>query len=140
MGHEIERKFLLRSGAWRSAIASSTRIRQGFLPTSGPAFVRIRIGGDKATLTIKAAKGSFTRLKDDYPIPTTEAEELLEHCQRPLIDKTRHRIHQGNLTWEIDEFHAENAGLIVAEVELEREDQHIDLPPWIGQEVTDDPR
>jgi adenylate cyclase len=138
--HEIERKFLLSSDAWRAAVTSSTRIRQGFLPSTGAVFVRIRAAGDRATLTIKAPKRGLTRLEYEYPIPLPDAAELLPLCDRPLIDKTRHLVAHAHHTWEIDEFHAANAGLIIAELELRSESEPFDRPPWLGAEVSHDPR
>lgn len=141
MPHEIERKFLLLNDAWRSSVASSTRIRQGFLPSTGTVFVRIRTSGDQATLTIKAPKRGLTRLEYEYPIPLADAQELLHTlCDRPLIDKTRHLVPHAGHTWEIDEFHAENAGLIIAELELNSEDETFAAPPWLGEDVSHDPK
>lgn len=141
MPHETERKFLLLNDSWRAAVSSSTRIRQGFLPSTGSVFVRIRSAGDSATITIKAPKRGLTRLEYEYPIPLPDAAELLDTlCDRPLIDKTRHLVPHANHTWEIDEFHADNSGLIVAELELDSEDEPFDRPPWLGQDVSHDPR
>jgi adenylate cyclase len=140
MPTETERKFLLSSDAWRAAITSSTRIRQGFLPSTGAVFVRIRTIGDHATLTIKAPKRGLTRLEYEYPIPLPDAAELLTLCDPPLIDKTRHLVPHAHHTWEIDEFHAANAGLIIAELELRSESEPFDRPPWLGQEVSHEPR
>jgi CYTH domain-containing protein len=105
------------------------------------ATVRVRIAGDRAFLTLKGATTGITRLEFEYEIPVGDADTLLtELCQAPLIEKTRYRIPIGNHTWEVDEFWGDNAGLIVAEVELKSADEPIELPAWVGQEVSNDPR
>jgi adenylate cyclase len=140
MGQEIERKFLVRGEAWRTG-ARGTQVRQGFLPSTGTSFVRVRRMGQEATLTIKATAHGFTRLEYEYPIPAKDADEILDRlCERPLIEKMRYKVDHAGATWEIDEFRGENDGLIIAEIELEREDESVELPEWAGREVTDDPR
>ena len=135
---EIERKFLVTGTAWRSPDAQ--RLVQGYLSRDKARTVRVRIAGPLAFLTIKGATSGASRAEFEYPIPLADAEALLGLCEGPLIDKIRHRVAFGGLLWEVDEFLGENAGLVVAEVELEREDQAVDLPPWVGEEVTHDPR
>ena len=138
---EIERKFLVASDDWRAlAETPPRRIAQGYLFSDPEKSVRIRLAGDDATLTIKGSRSGITRLEFQYPVPAAHAARLLELCGRPLIDKTRHIVRHAGMKWEIDVFHAENEGLVVAEVELEREDQPLDIPPWAGREVSDDPR
>ena len=146
MAEEIERKFLVRSDAWRSdaskAGASGVSIRQGYLSTSAARSVRVRTADARATLTVKGGKVGPRASEFEYPIPLGDARQMLNRlCRRPLIDKTRHHIPaaDGHL-WEVDEFHAENAGLVVAEIELSHEDQEFARPDWLGAEVTDDPR
>lgn len=139
MGKEIERKFLVVGQAWR-ALAEGTHYRQGYLNSAKERVVRVRTMGPKAALTIKGITTGATRLEFEYDIPFSEAEELLELCEQPLVEKTRYKIALGGLVWEIDEFHGVNAGLTVAECELESEDQAIDKPEWVGEEVTGDPR
>ena len=140
MGQEIERKFLVRGEEWRS-LGTGTQYRQGYFPTSPDCTVRVRIAGDRAYLTIKGKTKGISRKEFEYPIPVSEASEMLEElCDRPFIEKMRYRIAIGNLVWEVDEFTGENLGLILAEVELENENQAILLPEWIGQEVSRDPR
>jgi CYTH domain-containing protein len=103
--------------------------------------VRVRIAGDAGFLTVKGRAVGASRAEYEYAIPREHAEEMLDQlCQRPLVEKTRYRIPWGGLTWEVDVFHGDNAGLVVAEVELEDEGQAIDLPPWVGREVTGDGR
>ena len=103
--------------------------------------VRVRISGTQGWLTIKGAGEGSSRAEFEYPLPLSDATDLLDHlCMRPQIDKTRHLIPHGGLTFEVDVFHGENEGLIMAEVELSAVDTHVDLPPWIGVEVTGDHR
>ena len=138
---EIERKYLLRNNDWRLQADEGTAYVQGYLIGSKQASVRLRIEGDKAFLNIKSATLSVSRKEYEYPVPMEEAQEILDTlCEAPLIEKTRYFIHQDGLKWEIDEFSGENQGLIVAEVELDSEDQQIELPSWCGKEVSDDPR
>ena len=139
MGIEIERKFLVNEGVWREAPA--TRYRQGYLSTVKERTVRVRTIGDKGYLTIKGISVGAARLEFEYEIPAEDADKLLtELCEKPLIEKTRYKLEHEGLTWEVDEFFGENQGLIVAEVELASEDQRFEAPPWIGPEVTEDPR
>ena len=146
MAHEIERKFLVRSDAWRAALsrsgATGVRIRQGYLSTSSTRSVRVRTAGERATLNVKGNKVGPRASEFEYPIPLADAMQMLsELCLRPFIEKTRYDIPgpDGHI-WEVDEFHAENAGLVVAEIELSHEDQTFAHPQWLGKEVTDDPR
>ena len=140
MPHEIERKFLVTGDEWRVP-GAGTRYRQGYLSTVPERTVRVRTIRDKAWLTIKGITVGATRVEYEYEIPADEASEMLDDlCQRPLIEKIRYRIDHQGLTWEVDEFDGDNAGLIIAEVELEKEDQAVVLPDWVGEEVTDDPR
>jgi adenylate cyclase len=136
MPREIERKFLLKSDAWRAAVARSEALRQGYLVGSERASVRVRIAGESAALNIKSGGLVASRLEFEYEIPIDEARELLALCTRPLIEKTRHYVPNGPLTWEVDEFHGDNEGLIVAEVELDDERQAVEPPSWLGREVT----
>lgn len=146
MAHEIERKFLVQSDTWRAAASRSgatrVRIRQGYLSTSSTRSVRVRTAGEHATLNVKGNKVGPRAAEFEYPIPLADATEMLgELCRRPFIEKTRYDIPgpDGHI-WEVDEFHAENAGLVVAEIELSHEDEAFAHPQWLGEEVTDDPR
>jgi len=140
MGKEIERKFLVKGNSWRGQ-ASGKRYRQGYLSTVKERTVRVRTAGDKGFLTVKGITTGATRSEYEYEIPLADANEMLDQlCERPLVEKTRYRIPQGNVVWEIDEFEGDNRGLITAEVELKNEHQSVTLPDWIGQEVTGDPR
>jgi len=140
VGQEIERKFLVTNDTWRTK-ATGTRYRQGFLSTEPERTVRVRIAGDRGTLTIKGKTIGATRPEFEYDIPREDAEQLLDTlCQRPLIEKVRYLLREGPHTWEIDVFEGDNAGLVVAEIELQREDEAFERPPWLGEEVTHDPR
>ena len=141
MAVEIERKFLLDSEEWRSAVERSVEIKQGYLSRSIRASVRVRISGGRAQLGIKSSRDGIHRLEFEYTIPLDEAETLLsEVAEGPYIHKTRHYLRYGTHLWEIDEFHGDNAGLVVAEVELAHADEPFERPPWLGQEVSTDPR
>jgi adenylate cyclase len=137
MPREIERKFLLKSDAWRPHVRQSRKMSQGYLASSGNVSVRVRIAGDDAWLNIKAGGFVASRQEYEYPLPLDEARELLALAEGPLVEKTRHYVEQGALTWEIDEFHGENSGLVVAELELDSEDVDFARPPWLGVEVTE---
>jgi len=140
MGKEIERKFLLSGDAWRSQ-GQGTRYRQGYLSTVKERTVRVRTIADKGYLTVKGVSEGIARAEFEYEIPIDEANALLDGlCKRPLIEKERYKISHGHHIWEVDEFFGDNAGLIVAEVELESEDQAFETPEWVGREVSDDPR
>ena len=139
MGTEIERKFLVSGDGWQQGPA--VMYRQGYLSTDKERTVRVRYGGERAFLTVKGENTGATRLEFEYEIPRRDAEEMLDQlCERPLIEKRRYRVQLGGLTWEIDEFLRENEGLVLAEVELEDEGQVVEPPPWVGPEVTGDPR
>jgi CYTH domain-containing protein len=140
MGTEIERKFLMKDDAWRS-LAKGTKYRQGYLNSTKERVVRVRTIDDKGFLTIKGITTGATRVEYEYEIPDAEATAMLDElCEKPLIEKNRYKIAFGGFTWEVDEFFGENQGLIVAEVELESEDQPFEKPDWIGEEVTGDPK
>ena len=140
MGTEIERKFLIKDDSWRS-LATGTKYRQGYLNSTKERVVRVRTIDDKGFLTIKGITTGATRVEYEYEIPDAEATAMLDDlCEKPLIEKNRYKIALGGFTWEVDEFFGENQGLIVAEVELETEDQSFEKPVWIGEEVTGDPK
>lgn len=138
MGIEIERKFLVRGQGWRQGQAQ--RYSQGYLNRAAERTVRVRIAGEQAFLTIKGRSQGASRLEFEYPVPLADAQALLQLCEGPLIEKTRYTLEQDGLRWEVDEFHGENAGLVLAEVELASEDQAISRPDWLGEEVTGDER
>lgn len=136
---EIERKYLVVGSGWKDA-AIGTRLSQGYLSQDPERSVRVRIAGDKAYLTIKGVSRGITRQEFEYPIPTNDAEQLLALCLPEIISKTRYAVDVNHRQWDIDEFHGENEGLVVAEIELDSETDAVELPAWIGQEVSDDPR
>ncbi len=137
MAKEIERKYLVKGNQWKT-LAQGMVYRQGYIPTVGKQTVRVRIVGNQGYLTIKGENVGATRSEFEYPIPVEDAAEMLHTlCDRPLIEKTRYKIPQGDLVWEVDEFAGENAGLVIAEVELQEENQQIELPEWIERQVTD---
>ena len=140
MGVEIERKFLVKNDAWKR-LAQGVLLRQGYLSSAPERIVRVRIEGEAAMLTIKGRTAGATRNEWEYPIPMPDAQAFLDGlCERPLIEKKRYRISFEGMVWEVDEFQGENAGLVVAEIELASEDQVFAKPEWIGEEVTHDPR
>ncbi|GGI52980.1 CYTH domain-containing protein [Oxalicibacterium solurbis] len=140
MSVEIERKFLVRSDAWK-ALAQGVAMRQGYLSTHPDRTVRVRIEGEIATLTIKGRTQGFSRGEWEYEIPLADAAALLNDiCERPRIEKTRTRIVHEGMVWEVDEFFGDNLGLVVAEIELASETQTFARPDWLGEEVTGDAR
>lgn len=141
MGTEIERKFLVAACDWRDAAASRTELRQGFLSTDPERTVRVRLADGAAELTIKGITVDAQRAEYEYSIPPADAAEMLDAlCQPGLIEKTRYRVPHAGHTWEVDVFQGANAGLIIAEIELASADEAFELPDWIGEEVTGDPR
>lgn len=141
MGIEIERKFLVRNDAWRTLADAGTTYVQGYLLGARQASVRVRIEGEQAFINIKSMTLDIRRLEFQYPIPLHDAREMLAQlCGKPLVEKTRYKLPHAGHVWEIDVFAGVNAGLIVAEVELAAEDEALDLPEWIGEEVSHDPR
>ena len=139
MAKEIERKFLVHGDEWRSG-SEAVYCCQGYLVLEGKCVVRIRILGKQAYLTIKGKTEGITRLEYEYGISFDDAQEMLNSlCLKPLIEKYRYTVIYSGMKWEIDEFLKDNKGLILAEVELKAEDQQIELPGWVGKEVSHDP-
>ncbi|MDR7306245.1 CYTH domain-containing protein [Rhodoferax saidenbachensis] len=138
MAIEIERKFLVTGTAWQQA--PGVPYRQGYLNRDKTRTVRVRVAGDAAFLTIKGVSVGATRAEFEYPIPVADAQALLALCDGPLIEKTRHVLTHEGTVWEVDVFAGDNAGLVVAEVELASEDQPFVRPDWLGAEVTHDAR
>ncbi len=135
---EIERKFLVAKDSWRGHIPGQ-RYCQGYL-SKGDITVRVRRAGPRAYLTIKGSGQGIVRPEFEYEIPVEEAEEMFKLCRHPLIEKTRYEVLHEGVLWEVDEFGGENAGLVLAEVELEHPSQPVALPEWVGEEVTSDQR
>lgn len=140
MGQEIERKFLVVPGQWQPP-PGGLLYRQGYIPTTDARTVRVRMAGERAYLTIKGPAVGLVRSEFEYSIPPADGEALLkELCEPPLIEKWRYRVTVADVVWEIDRFLGANTGLILAEVELTDPNQPLSLPPWVGAEVTHDPR
>ena len=141
MAIEIERKFLVRDDSWRSSSQRSARIEQGYFCRTPLLRARIRIFEDKGYITLKSEPGKLTRYEFEYEIPKSEAIEIITRFSiEPIITKTRHEVPYEGALWHVDVFEGANAGLVVAEVELEYEEQKIVIPPWAGEEVTGDHR
>ncbi len=140
MGTEIERKFLVTGDEWRT-MASGVWYYQGYLCLKKKGTVRVRIAGDQAFLTIKGKSSGISRMEYEYPIPLADARVMLTQlCGQPIIEKKRYKIIYQGFIWEVDEFFGDNAGLLVAEIELEAEEQVFVKPAWIGEEVSFDNR
>ena len=138
MGLEIERKFLVTGDDWRQG--GGTRLAQGYLNRDKQRVVRVRIAGEHAFLTVKGANTGATRAEFEYEIPVDDARQLLALCDGPVVEKIRREIvHEGH-TWEVDEFLGDNTGLVVAEIELDSEDEAFAQPRWLGREVTGEAR
>jgi adenylate cyclase len=138
---EIERKFLVKDDSWRSDVESQARVVQGYLANGDNATVRVRVKGNAAYLTIKGATSGISRMEYEYPIPVEDAWVMLRDLPvLPVVDKTRYRVRSGGHLWDLDLFARENEGLVMAEVELESEDEAFEMPEWAGEEVTGDAR
>lgn len=138
MGLEIEKKFLIKNDNWKEIVLEQKEISQGYLSASPNRTVRVRIMGKVGFLTIKSKSKGSVRSEFEYEIPLDDAKELMELCEKPILAKTRHWVKHENHTWEIDVFEKENKGLVVAEIELTREDESFLIPDWIGKEVTEE--
>ena len=136
---EIERKFLVKTEIFQGSMDKAL-MKQGYLSVDPDRVVRIRIEGDRAWLTIKGKGIGFSRPEFEYPLPVSDAEELMLLCLFPPVEKSRHRLEVEGTHWEVDEFLGSNLGLLMAEVELESEDQSFIMPEWAGEEVTGDRR
>lgn len=139
MPTEIERKFLVKTDCWTPEVAGR-RMAQGYLSQDPDRTVRVRVVGNEAFMTVKSRRTGISRTEIEFPIPLEQAQDLLALCHRPLIDKTRYEIMHAGMLWEVDVFHAENTGLVVAEIELPHEEHAFELPPWVGAEVSADMR
>lgn len=139
MADEIERKFLVRSSNWRSSVAETTKIKQGYIAVNERCAIRIRTSNAHATLTIKSAGLNIVRKEYEYSIPVGDAEEMLANfCADQFVEKTRYCVNHETDMWEVDVFEGLNQGLVIAEIELESEDQAVTLPDWVGTEVSGD--
>ena len=131
MGIEIERKYLIKSERWMHRSSESILIIQGYLSIDPKRTVRVRIIGTTGLITIKGKTQNITRKEFEYEIPVKDAVDMLDICEQPLIEKIRHTIYDDNNKWQVDVFEGENKGLVVAEIELENEDQIIKKPDWL---------
>ncbi len=138
---EIERKFLVANDGWRAGADQGRRFRQAYLAETDRAVVRVRITDDAhAVITVKSANPGLSRVEFEYPLPLADAEALAELRQGTVLQKTRfHAPHRGR-TWEVDVYGGDNEGLVIAEIELESETEQVELPPWLGREVTGEAR
>lgn len=139
MASEIERKYLVDTAAWTPR-DTGTPYTQGYLSSAKERTVRVRREGTRAVLTVKGPTRGVVRAEFEYPIPLADAEAMFALCEQPLIEKVRHAEQHGGRTWEIDVFGGDNAGLVVAEVELADENDVVDVPAWATREVSDDAR
>ena len=141
VAQEIERKFLLKSEAWRDEVSAQDHYRQGYLANTDRCSVRVRVTGTCAYLNIKSATLDIGRTEHEYEIPKADGEQMLaDFCIGGRIEKTRYFVERDGHTWEIDVFERENHGLILAEIELEHRDEAYTRPEWLGEEVSQDPR
>ncbi len=140
MAQEIERKFLVKSDAFKAEAFKEMRITQGYLSSVPERTVRVRVKGDKGFITIKGIgnESGASRFEWEKELPISEVNDLLKLAEPGIIDKTRFNVKSGAHTFEVDEFYGENEGLVVAEVELEAEDEAFEKPEWLGEEVTGD--
>ena len=137
MAIEIERKFLVRSEAWRRQSSGSGLIVQGYLANTARCSVRVRLAGSRAWLSVKSMTPGIVRKEFEYPVPSHEAREMLDTlCEGPLLEKVRHEVRFGASRYEVDEFRGRNSGLVVAEIELESVEENVERPDWLGEEVT----
>jgi adenylate cyclase len=138
---EIERKFLVASDGWRAGADQGRSFRQAYLAETDRAAVRVRISdGKDAVITIKSARAGLSRSEFEYAVPLADAEAMTELRQGSVLQKTRFRAPHAGRTWEVDVYAGDNVGLIVAEIEIESETAKVDLPPWLGREVTGERR
>lgn len=140
MGLEIERKYLVDVSRWRPR-GPGVALRQGYLSSVPERTVRVRIEGERAVITVKGKTSGISRIELEYHIPVADARVMLDElCERPLIEKTRHRETHAGKAWDIDVFAGDNAGLVIAEIELGSETEPFEVPPWATADVSDDPR
>jgi adenylate cyclase len=138
MALEIERRFRVSSDAWRASVARSTRITQGYLAITEYAVIRVRVRDAKGYVTIKSRDGGLAREEFEYPIPVDDAKSLLRLCGQRILEKIRHEVPYAGYCWEIDEYVEPFEDLIIAEVELQSENENPPRPPWIGDDITHD--
>ena len=140
MGIEIERKFLVKNNLWKAEADQGTDFMQGYLTRGGDCSVRVRIEGNRANLNIKSATLGIHRQEFEYAIPLDEAREMLDLFCIRTVSKKRYKVKYAGQTWEIDVFEQDNTGLVIAEIELNHADEEFAHPPWLGDEVSSQPR
>ena len=140
MGVEIERKFLVKGNGWKASAGEGVSCKQGYLDSGQGTTVRVRIMDEQAFLTIKGATTGITRSEFEYEIPVPDAAELVELCGDAIVEKRRYFIKHSSKLWELDVFSGANTGLVMAEIELESEEEPFVLPEWVGMDVSSDPR
>jgi CYTH domain-containing protein len=137
---EIERKFLVANDSWKAAVIGSVRIRDGLIASSNGQKARVRITDSAATVVLKSAKSGISRYEFEYPIPLSDAQHIMRTmCTAHILDKTRYFVAHRGATWSVDVYSGLLEGIVIAEIELARPDQPVDLPGWAGREITDDP-
>ncbi len=141
MGVEIERKFLVQGDLWREHVVAESKLVQGYIAMGENATIRVRTSDDTAHINIKGASTGICRLEFEYQIPLTDAEEILQQLAlQPHIEKTRYKVRCGDHIWDLDLFAGENSGLVMAEIELQSEQEPFEMPEWAGEEVSGDSR
>lgn len=140
MALEIEHKYLVVDASYREMATGKVEIRQGYLSRAASCVVRVRIFGDCAFITVKGKTAGDTRLEYEYSIPADDAREMLTLCSGNIIAKTRYIVPYEGFTWEVDEFAGHHEGLAIAEIELPSSDTHYQRPPFVGENVTGNPR
>jgi len=138
---EIERKFLVADDSWKNAVIGSIKIRDGLIASTDGQKVRVRISDSTATVVLKSRKSGLSRFEFEYPIPLSDAQDIMRTmCTAHILDKTRHFVAHGGATWSVDVYGRLLEGTVIAEIELDRPDQYVDLPGWVGREITQDSR
>jgi len=140
MAEEIERKFLVIDDSWKSSITRSVHIRDGLIASDDGRKVRVRISDQSATITIKGQRVGVIRPEFEYPIPLSDAQELLRMCESHHLEKRRYCVPYEGLNWQIDVYEGTLKGIVLAEIEMKTANQTFNIPRWIGREVTNDPK
>ncbi|UFZ06754.1 CYTH domain-containing protein [Bradyrhizobium ontarionense] len=137
---EIERKFLVRSDAWRDQATHSERLRDGLIARQDGLKVRVRCYGGRTTLCVKSGRRGLSREEFEYDIPADHADAIFAHCEGRILEKTRHYVPGDSGVWEVDVYHGALEGVVIAEIEIPTETTIVTIPDWVGEEVTGDPR
>ncbi|MEN3289707.1 MAG: adenylate cyclase [Bradyrhizobium sp.] len=137
---EIERKFLVKTDSWRAHVTHSERLRDGLVAREDDLKVRVRCYGNRTTLCVKSGRQGISREEFEYEIPRDHAESIFAHCTGRILEKTRHYVPAQSGVWEIDVYHDVLDGIVIAEIELDSETAVVEMPDWIGAEITGDPR